>query len=176
MFTITLGEAPADIAASLSVDVFYNRTTAGGARRSRRHAFVQRIGGRIRLRCNPGCDAGRRYRGGSGETADMVSNRASGARGRRRLGVGVEGWDEGRNLGDRVVMIEHREGVEFRVAGRTLTGRALVYGDVSPDFNGALCAGKSFTRASRGDEFAARFQHDADRAGCIHPERFGAGA
>ena len=29
---------------------------------------------------------------------------------------------------------EHREGTEFRVAGRTLTGRALVYGDVSPDF------------------------------------------
>ena len=31
-------------------------------------------------------------------------------------------------------MIEHRHGAEFRVAGRTLTGRALVYGDVSPDF------------------------------------------
>ena len=31
-------------------------------------------------------------------------------------------------------MIEHREGVSFRVAGRTLSGRALVYGDVSPDF------------------------------------------
>ena len=31
-------------------------------------------------------------------------------------------------------MIEHRSGTEFRVAGRTLTGRALVYGDVAPDF------------------------------------------
>lgn len=31
-------------------------------------------------------------------------------------------------------MVEHREGVSFRVAGRTLSGRALVYGDVSPDF------------------------------------------
>ena len=31
-------------------------------------------------------------------------------------------------------MIEHREGVSFRVAGRTLSGRALVYGDVAPDF------------------------------------------
>ena len=29
---------------------------------------------------------------------------------------------------------EHRDGTEFRVAGRTLSGRALVYGDVSPDF------------------------------------------
>ena len=48
--------------------------------------------------------------------------------------MGVTCRDEGRNLGDRVVMIEHREGVEFRVAGRTLTGRALVYGDVSPGF------------------------------------------
>ena len=31
-------------------------------------------------------------------------------------------------------MIEHREGVSFRVSGRTLSGRALVYGDISPDF------------------------------------------
>ena len=29
---------------------------------------------------------------------------------------------------------EHRDGVEFRVQGRTLSGRAIVYGDVSPDF------------------------------------------
>ena len=29
---------------------------------------------------------------------------------------------------------EHRDGVEFRVQGRTLSGRALVYGDVAPDF------------------------------------------
>ena len=29
---------------------------------------------------------------------------------------------------------EYREGTEFRVSGRTLTGRALVYGDVAPDF------------------------------------------
>ncbi len=32
-------------------------------------------------------------------------------------------------------MIEHREGVSFRVSGRVLSGRALVYGDISPDFN-----------------------------------------
>ena len=31
-------------------------------------------------------------------------------------------------------MIEHRLAPEFRVQGRTLSGRALVYGDVSPDF------------------------------------------
>ena len=29
---------------------------------------------------------------------------------------------------------EHRAGVEFRVAGRTLAGVAMVYGDVSPDY------------------------------------------
>ena len=29
---------------------------------------------------------------------------------------------------------EYREGTEFRVSGRILTGRALVYGDVAPDF------------------------------------------
>ena len=34
-----------------------------------------------------------------------------------------------------IVNVERREGVSFRVAGRTLSGRALVYGDVSPDFN-----------------------------------------
>lgn len=31
-------------------------------------------------------------------------------------------------------MVEHREGVSFRVSGRTLSGRALVYGDIAPDF------------------------------------------
>ena len=31
-------------------------------------------------------------------------------------------------------MVEHRLSPEFRVQGRTLSGRALVYGDVSPDF------------------------------------------
>ena len=31
-------------------------------------------------------------------------------------------------------MIEFRAGVEFRVAGRTLSGTALRYGDISPDF------------------------------------------
>ena len=30
--------------------------------------------------------------------------------------------------------IEYRAGVEFRVAGRTLSGVAMRYGDVSPDF------------------------------------------
>ena len=29
---------------------------------------------------------------------------------------------------------EHRAGCEFRVAGRTLSGTAMRYGDVSPDF------------------------------------------
>ena len=29
---------------------------------------------------------------------------------------------------------EHRDGVEFRVSGRSLSGRVLVYGDVAPDF------------------------------------------
>ena len=29
---------------------------------------------------------------------------------------------------------EHRAGIEFRVAGRTLTGLAMRYGDISPDF------------------------------------------
>ncbi|MCY4469461.1 MAG: HK97 family phage prohead protease [Thiotrichales bacterium] len=38
-------------------------------------------------------------------------------------------------------MIEHRDGVEFRVAGRTLSGRALVYGDVSPDFRETFVPG-----------------------------------
>ncbi|MCY4468370.1 MAG: HK97 family phage prohead protease [Thiotrichales bacterium] len=31
-------------------------------------------------------------------------------------------------------MIEHRDGVTFRVSGRTLAGRALVYGDFAPQF------------------------------------------
>ena len=31
-------------------------------------------------------------------------------------------------------MVEHRSGVEFRVQGRTLSGVALRYGDISPDF------------------------------------------
>ena len=31
-------------------------------------------------------------------------------------------------------MIEHRDSAEFRVSGRTLSGRALVYGDIAPDF------------------------------------------
>ena len=31
-------------------------------------------------------------------------------------------------------MLPERRYAEFRVAGRTLTGRALVYGDISPDF------------------------------------------
>ena len=29
---------------------------------------------------------------------------------------------------------EHRHGTEFRISGRTLTGRAITYGDVAPDF------------------------------------------
>ena len=31
-------------------------------------------------------------------------------------------------------MIEHRDGLEFRVQGRTLSGTALRYGDISPDY------------------------------------------
>ena len=32
------------------------------------------------------------------------------------------------------MILEHRTGTEFRVQGRTLSGRALVYGDIAPQF------------------------------------------
>ena len=46
----------------------------------------------------------------------------------------VSGCWRKRGIRDGSLMIEHRDGVEFRVSGRTLTGRALVYGDVAPDY------------------------------------------
>ena len=52
---------------------------------------------------------------------------------------------------------EHRAGCEFRVAGRTLTGKALVYGDLSPDFN------ERFVPGAFGPDVAApvlNLQHD----------------
>ena len=52
---------------------------------------------------------------------------------------------------------EHRAGSEFRVAGRTLTGKALVYGDLSPDFN------ERFVPGAFGPDVAApvlNLQHD----------------
>lgn len=52
---------------------------------------------------------------------------------------------------------EHRAGVEFRVAGRTLSGVALRYGDVSPDF------AERFEPGAFGpvDRVAINLQHDA---------------
>ena len=54
-------------------------------------------------------------------------------------------------------MIEHRDGVEFRVAGRTLTGTALRYGDISPDF------GERFEPGSFGEvrSVPINLQHDS---------------
>ena len=40
-----------------------------------------------------------------------------------------------------VMTPEHREGVEFRVQGRTLTGTALRYGDISPGFRERFLVG-----------------------------------
>ena len=52
---------------------------------------------------------------------------------------------------------EHRAGAEFRVSGRTLTGKALVYGDLSPEF------GERFEPGAFGPDVAApvlNLQHD----------------
>ena len=53
-------------------------------------------------------------------------------------------------------MAEHRAGVEFRVQGRTLSGVALRYGDVSPDF------AERFEPGAFGavDRIAVNLQHD----------------
>ena len=56
-------------------------------------------------------------------------------------------------------MIEHREGLEFRVQGRTLTGIALRYGDVSPDYRERFEPGAF---APIGD-VALNLQHDSER-------------
>ena len=56
-------------------------------------------------------------------------------------------------------MIEHREGLEFRVAGRVLSGVALRYGDVSPDYRERFEAGAF---APIGD-LALNLQHDPAR-------------
>ena len=52
---------------------------------------------------------------------------------------------------------EHRAGGEFRVAGRTLSGTAMVYGDVSPDFRERFVPG-AFGPVST---VALNLQHDA---------------
>ena len=53
-------------------------------------------------------------------------------------------------------MIEHREGCEFRVQGRTLSGVALRYGDISPDFRERFEPGAFGTVA----RVALNLQHD----------------
>ena len=58
-------------------------------------------------------------------------------------------------------MREVRHGPELRVAGRTLTGRALVYGDVSPDFRERFIPG-AFGDLSEAD-VALNLQHDPER-------------
>ena len=53
---------------------------------------------------------------------------------------------------------EHRAGCEFRVSGRTLTGRALVFGDIAPEHR------ERFEPGAFGADVAApvlNLQHDA---------------
>ena len=59
---------------------------------------------------------------------------------------------------------EHREGVEFRVQGRTLSGVALRYGDIAPDFR------ERFEPGAFGpvDRVAINLQHD--RALVVAPD------
>ena len=52
---------------------------------------------------------------------------------------------------------EHRAGVEFRVAGRTLSGVAMRYGDVSPDFKERFLPGAFGTVPGT---IAVNLQHD----------------
>ena len=85
---------------------------------------------------------------------------------------GRRAFDTGRQPLNRA-MIEHREGVSFRVAGRTLSGRALVYGDVSPDFQERFLPGAFGEVRS----IAVNFQHDqklvvADEATLIDSARW----
>ena len=54
-------------------------------------------------------------------------------------------------------MIEHRLSPEFRIAGRTLSGVAMRYGDVSPDFRERFVPG-AFGAVST---IAVNLQHDA---------------
>ena len=53
---------------------------------------------------------------------------------------------------------EHRAGVEFRVAGRTLAGVAMVYGDVSPDYRERFVPGAFGTVPTT---IPVNLQHDA---------------
>ena len=53
-------------------------------------------------------------------------------------------------------MIEHRLAPEFRVSGRTLSGRAMLYGDVSPSFRERF-EPRAFGEVSRTD---INLQHD----------------
>lgn len=55
-------------------------------------------------------------------------------------------------------MIEHRLAQEFRIAGRTLTGAAMVYGDTSPDFRERFLPG-AFGEVRTID---VNLQHDPD--------------
>ena len=55
-------------------------------------------------------------------------------------------------------MVERRLAHEFRVQGRTLSGAAMVYGDVSPDFNERFIPG-SLQHSGRVD---INLQHDAN--------------
>ena len=55
------------------------------------------------------------------------------------------------------MVTEHRAGGEFRVAGRTLSGHALVYGDVSPDFRERFLPGAFGTVPTT---IAINLQHD----------------
>ena len=54
-------------------------------------------------------------------------------------------------------MVEHRLAHEFRVSGRTLTGAAMVYGSVSPDFNERFVPG-ALQHSGRVD---INLQHDS---------------
>ena len=52
--------------------------------------------------------------------------------------------------------IEHRAGVEFRIAGRTLSGVAMRYGDTSPDYQERFVPG-AFGEVQ---SIAINLQHD----------------
>lgn len=55
-------------------------------------------------------------------------------------------------------MLEHRTGPEFRVSGRTLSGVAMRYGDVSPDFRERFMPGAFGPVAT----IAINLQHDSN--------------
>ena len=178
-FTITLGEAPADIAASLSVDVFTTDPPRAGLDGRGAHASctTRSVDASVYVAIQD-AHAGRqdtavvRVRPQTWFPIELQVRAAGGV-----VGVGVT-WRTRKSavVGDGLVMIEHREGVRvpscrpdpYRPGARVRRRVARLHG--------ALCAGKSFTRAGPGVEPTARLRDGADRAGCIHPERFGAGA